>query len=251
MRKKIGECLIQAGLISEDDLQIALAEHKRTGERIGVVLVRLNLATEKQITKALAHQLGFPYISLADEPPDPAAIVLIAKDVAMKRVCVAVALEKNLLTVAMSDPLLFSLVQDLEFQTGYRIKQVVSTRGDILEAIEIGYPDKALARITTQPGSDLAVTGGGPGRARPGEAYVSDTALVRRSEDEIFEPIAGLKESSEAAPIIDLVDLVVKSAIKSKASDIHVEPMEKGVLVRHRLDGLLKEVMDLPKWVHE
>jgi type II secretory ATPase GspE/PulE/Tfp pilus assembly ATPase PilB-like protein len=70
-------------------------------------------------------------------------------------------------------------------------------------------------------------------------------------EEEVFEPVAGLKERSEAAPIIDLVDLVVKSAIKSKASDIHVEPMEKGVLIRHRLDGLLKEVMDLPKWVHE
>jgi len=250
LRKKIGECLIQAGLISEGDLQSALVEHKRTGERLGVVLVRMNLATEKQIAKALALQLGFPYVNLPENPPDPSAVILVPKEVALKRVCIAVSLEKNLLTVAMSDPLLFSLVQDLEFQTGYRIKQVVSTRGDILEAIEIGYPDKALARITQQPGSDLAVTGT-PGRTRPGEAYVSDTALVRRSEDEIFEPIAGLKESSEAAPIIDLVDLVVKSAIKSKASDIHVEPMEKGVLVRHRLDGLLKEVMDLPKWVHE
>ena len=59
MRKKIGECLIQAGLISETDLQIALAEHKRTGDRLGAVLVRMNLATEKQIAKALAHQLGF------------------------------------------------------------------------------------------------------------------------------------------------------------------------------------------------
>ena len=212
----------------------------------------MNLATEKQIAKALAMQLGFPYVSLAENPPDPSAVILIPKEVALKRVCIAVSLEKNLLTVAMSDPLLFSLVQDLEFQTGYRIKQVVSTRGDILEAIQIGYPDKALARITQQPGSDLAVTGGGAsGRARAGEAHASDTALVRRTEEEIFEPVAGLKESSEAAPIIDLVDLVVKSAIKSKASDIHVEPMEKGVLVRHRLDGLLKEVMDLPKWVHE
>ena len=86
MRKKIGECLIQAGLISEDDLQVALAEHKKTGERVGSVLVRLNLATEKQITKALAYQLGFPYVSLGDEPPDAAAIVLISKEVALKRV---------------------------------------------------------------------------------------------------------------------------------------------------------------------
>ncbi len=252
MRKKIGECLVQSGLITEEDLQGALDEHKRTGERVGVVLVRMNLATEKQIAKALAFQLGFPYINLAENPPDPSAVVLIPKDVSLKRICVAVRLEKNLLTVAMSDPLLFSLVQDLEFQTGYRIKQVVATRAEITEAIQTGYPDKALVRIT-QPGqgSDLAIPagqsrrGGGRGDVDPG------TGLVRRPEEDVFEPVAGLKERSETAPIIDLVDLVVKSAIKSKASDIHVEPMEKGVLIRHRLDGLLKEVMDLPKWVHE
>jgi len=254
LRKKIGECLIQAGLITEEDLRGALVEHKRTGERLGVVLVRLNLATEKQIAKALAFQLGFPYINLAENPPDPGAVVLIPKEVALKRVCVAVRLEKNLLTVAMSDPLLFSLVQDLEFQTGYRIKQVVSTRGDIVDAIQTCYPDKALAIRTPTASSDLAVTVPASRRApAPGaEMPTGETALARRVEDEVFEsPAAGLKASSEAAPIIDLVDLVVKSAIKSKASDIHVEPMEKGVLIRHRLDGLLKEVMDLPKWVHE
>jgi len=255
LRKKIGECLIQAGLITEDDLQTALAEHKRTGERVGVVLVRMNLATEKQIAKALAFQLGFPYVNLAENPPDPNAVVLIPKEVALKRICIATTLEKNLLTVAMSDPLLFSLVQDLEFQTGYRIKQVVATRGDINDAIQTGYPDKALMRTTPESRGELAVTTPGGGRARHGgpvvEVPTGETALARRAEEEVFEPVAGLKERSEAAPIIDLVDLVVKSAIKSKASDVHVEPMEKGVLIRHRLDGLLKEVMDLPKWVHE
>ena len=252
MRKKIGECLIQAGLITDEDLRTALTEHKRTGERVGVVLVRMNLATEKQIAKALALQLGFPYVNLGENPPDPTAVVLIPKDVALKRVCIAVALEKNLLTVAMSDPLLFSLVQDLEFQTGYRIKQVVATRGDIIDATNTCYPDKALAlRNAHGAGTDLAVTVSAPhGRRGAGEP-LGETALARRAEEEVFEPVAGLKERSEAAPIIDLVDLVVKSAIKSRASDIHVEPMEKGVLIRHRLDGLLKEVMDLPKWVHE
>jgi len=251
VRKKIGECLVQAGLITEDDLRAALAEHKKTGERLGVVLVRMNLATEKQIAKALAVQLGFPYVNLSENPPDPVAVVLIPKEVAVKRVCVAVGLEKNLLTVAMSDPLLFSLVQDLEFQTGYRIKQVVATRGDIIEAIQTGYPDKALA-IRTAP-ADLAVAA--PQRGKGKSVEGPETGLIRRTEDDVFEPAAGGKEkeseTSDAAPIIDLVDLVVKSAIKSKASDVHVEPMEKGVLIRHRLDGLLKEVMDLPKWVHE
>ncbi len=118
MRKKMGECLIQAGLISADDLEHALVEHKRTRERLGVVLVRMNFATEKQIAVALAMQLGFPYVSLAENPPDPSAVILVPQGVAQKRVCIAVSLEKNLLTVAMSDPLLFSLVQDLEFQRG-------------------------------------------------------------------------------------------------------------------------------------
>src|SRR5262245_14233382 len=244
MRKKLGECLIQAGLITEDDLQAALAEHKRTGERLGAVLVRLNLASERQLAKALAYQLGFPYLNLAEHPPDASVVTLIPKDLALKRSCVAIRLEKNLLTVAMADPLLFSLVQDLEFQTGYRIKQIVATRADILEAISAGYPDKALVRA--------GAAGTAVAAARPStrDAAGGEATLVRRSEDE-GEPIAGLKERSEAAPIVDLVDLVVRSAIKAHASDVHIEPMEKGVLIRHRLDGLLKEVMDLPKWVHE
>ena len=246
MRKKIGECLIQAGLISETDLQIALAEHKRTGDRLGVVLVRMNLASEKQIAKALAHQLGFSFVNLAESLPEAHAVVLIPKDVSIKRVCIATKLEKNLLTVAMADPLLFSLVQDLEFQTGYRIRQVVATAGDILDAIQKCYPDKALAKAVAPSG----LVQSGRGKA-DGSDTAAETSLTRRSDEEVFEPIAGLKERSEAAPIVDLVDLVVRSAIRSHASDVHIEPLEKGVLVRHRLDGLLKEVMDLPKWVHE
>src|SRR5688572_32831955 len=113
----IGECLRQAGIITESDLQAALVEHKRSGERLGSVLIRMNLATHRQIAKALAYQLGFSYVELAEHPPDAAAVLLIAKEVAVKRNCIAVAVEKNVLTVAMSDPLLFTLVQDLEFQT--------------------------------------------------------------------------------------------------------------------------------------
>ena len=213
-------------------------------------LIKASLAGERD-AQGLLRRKG-----VQTAPPEPSAVVLIPKEVALKRICVAARLEKNLLTVAMSDPLLFSLVQDLEFQTGYRIKQVVATRGDIIDAINTGYPDKALALRTAQPNADLALAAPAPARGRSGSAThdgsVGETALARRVEEEVFEsPAAGLKASSEAAPIIDLVDLVVKSGIKSKASDIHVEPMEKGVLIRHRLDGLLKEVMDLPKWVHE
>jgi type IV pilus assembly protein PilB len=262
VRKKIGECLVQAGLITESDLQAALVEHKRSGERLGAVLVRMNLATERQIAKALAYQLGFSYVNLAENPPDVTAIVLIPKDVALKRTCIAIALEKNLLTVAMSDPLLFTLVQDLEFQTGHRIKQVVATRAEIVEAIHAGYPDKALAKVGTQGGIAVRDRPRGAGASQDATGGMLSTlidpiaaagaALLKRPEDEIFEPAPGGKgATAETAPIIDLVDLVIKSALKSRASDIHIEPTEHNVVVRHRLDGLLKEVMDLPKWVHE
>ena len=259
MRKKIGECLVQAGLITETDLQAALVEHRRSGERLGVVLVRLNLATERQIAKALAYQLGFSYVNLSEHPPDPTAVVLIPKDVALKRTCIGAALEKNLLTVVMSDPLLFTLVQDLEFQTGYRIKQVVATRAEIVDAIHACYPDKAIARVAAPHGSGLAVKPGrqpSPADAPPGVglAPLTEGAALssRRPEDDIFEQVAGPKgTTAEAAPIIDLVDLVIKSALKSRASDIHIEPTENNVVIRHRLDGLLKEVMELPKWVHD
>ena len=256
MRKKIGECLIQAGLITEEDLQTALVEHRQTGERLGAVLVRMNLATEKQVTKALAWQLGFPYVSLVDDAPDHAVITLIPREVAQERGCVAVKLEKNQLTVAMADPLLFSLVQDLEFQTGFRIKQVVATRSDILQTIETGYPDRALTRIGGREGVALHAP---PWRGRQGrDGEGSAAPLARRKDvetDDVFEgpvargPVEG--DASDAAPIVDLVDLVIKGAVSSRASDIHIEPVEKGVVVRHRQDGLLREVMDLPKWVHE
>jgi RNA polymerase subunit RPABC4/transcription elongation factor Spt4 len=233
VRKKLGECLTQAGLITEDDLRAALAEHRRTGERIGAVLVRMNLATERQIAKALAYQLGFPYQNLSEHPPDTAAVVLIPREVVLKRLCIAVALEKNLLTVAMADPLLFSLVQDLEFQTGYRIRQVVATRADILEAIGGGYPDKALARplhVSHVPVPQPPPLSGGTSAER---------RLMRRPGDE--GALDGLHAGSEAAPIIDLVDLVIKSAVKSGASDIHIEPLERGVLIRHRLRRMIAQ----------
>jgi type IV pilus assembly protein PilB len=165
VRKKLGECLVQAGLITELDLRTALAEHRRSGERLGAVLVRLNLATDRQIATALAYQLGFSYVNLAEQAPAPEAVVLIPKNVALKRTCLAIAVDKTWLTVAMHDPLLFTLVQDLEFQTGCRIKQVVATQGDIVDAIHAFYPDKTLtdaapATCDAEPGepADAAPT---------------------------------------------------------------------------------------------
>src|SRR5688572_16008289 len=230
VRTMIGEWLRQSGVITEEDLKAALIEHKRSGERLGAVLIRMNLATERQIAKALAYQLGFSYVDLTETPPDPAAVVLIPKDVALKRICIAVAIERNLLTVAMSDPLLFTLVQDLEFQTGHRIKQVVATRQEIVDAIHGSYPDKALARVPRQADSVSVQGGQESARGRMMTPLVEPAG--GRWEEEVFEQPGQSTgaPTPETAPIIDMVDLVLKSAFKSRASDIHIEPTDGDVV---------------------
>ncbi len=243
MRKKLGEYLIQAGLITGEDLQMALAEHRRTGERVGAVLVRLNLATEKQIIKALAYQLGVPYVSLTDDPPDRAALALIPKDVALERVCVAIKLEGNLLTVATVDPLLISLVKDLELQTGHFVKQVVATRSDILDSIASGYPASAIAAAYDTRRAETETST----RDRPSETTQTSGGQAVAEATDTGDRVT----RSEAAEIDDLLDLVINTAITSLASDVHIEPTGRGAIVRYRLDGLLKESMELPGWVHE
>jgi len=221
--RKLGECLIQAGLITQEDLQAALAEQQRTGERLGAVLVRLNLATEKQVIKALAHQLGLPYVSLTDDPPERSAMVLIPKDIALERVCVGLRRQENLLTVATTDPLSASLARDLEILTGHTIKQVVATASDIIDSIMSGYP---AAPVTTLAAAERALA-----------APMGD------------EPSTQTIES--AVPVVDdLLELVIHRAIASGATDLHIDPRQHGLIVRHRVDGVLTEPLDLPQWAH-
>ena len=244
MRIMIGECLVKAGHIDVQDLEAALAEHRRSGERLGAVMVRLGLASETQVTQALGYQLGFPYVNPAEEPPEPAAIVLIPKNVALERICIALKRRQEELTVAMADPLVFNVVQDLEFRTGYHVRQVIAKKADILAAIYAGYPDKALAPVGDDVGWSTVMSRAPGGDDVPG-------ALTPADDDALFERDGGDDGREKQAPIIDLVDRIVNRAVKGRASDIHVEPTEDRVVVRHRLDGILREVIALPKWVHD
>jgi type IV pilus assembly protein PilB len=220
MRSRLGESLVRAGLITQDTLEAALAEHGRSGERLGVVIVRMKLATEAQIAEAVALQLGFSYVDLAEHPPDPTVVTLIPKALSLKHECVAVSLEGNVLTVAMAEPLRVGVVRELELETGYPVTQVVAAGGEILHAIEIGFSD-------TEPSVRDPIT-----RTCDG-------------------PAAESRDPGEAIPVSELLDLVLTSAVQSGASDVHIEPLEAAVVIRHRLDGFLKAVMDLPKSAHE
>jgi hypothetical protein len=139
VRRKIGDCLIKAGLISHDDLQRALAEHRRTGERIGAVLVRHELVSEPEVARMLAQQLGLAYINLTSNPPDAAVLGLIPRELASKRLSVAARFEDDVLVVATADPLHFAMAREVEAMVGSPVKPAVATRSDILRAIQTGY----------------------------------------------------------------------------------------------------------------
>jgi type IV pilus assembly protein PilB len=216
MRQKLGECLVEAGLIAAADLRAALAEHKRTGEHLGVVLTRTKLATEEQIAKALASQLGFAYVELSANPPDPSAASLIAPDLARRYASVALSLEKNVVTVAMADPLLFGVIEDLESSTGRRVRPVVSTRSEILAAIESAYTD-------------------------------AEETQAERAASHAASPT----NQRETPPALELLDRLVTGTVATHATDVHLEPTETGGVIRHRLDGVLRVMIELPLSTHE
>ena len=211
VRRKMGECLVQAGLITAEGLRKALNEQKRTGERLGIVLTRLGLATETGIARALAVQLGFPYVDLSEQPPDPRAVSMIPRAKALKHTAVGIRLDKGILTVAMSDPLLLGLAQDLERDTGLAVQQVVATRTDILAAIV---------------GADRPAGG----RAAAADEIATDSA-----------PAAAAGTVSQ-----DLLRSILSDAVANGAADVHIEPTAEGTSVRNRVDGVLRQGALLP-----
>jgi len=207
VRERLGECLVQAGLLAEADLARALEERDRTGERLGAVIVRMRLATEEQIARTLSRQLGVPYLDLDEELPDPAAVELIPREVAAQQECLAVRRDGDTLTVAMADPLRFSLLHDLASITRLRIQQVVATPSSIAAAMRTSYAE-----------------------AMPARSPAPDTG------DATAEPI----------DVDDLVDRLFERAARDGATEIHVDPLADAVCVRARIDGVLADLMSVP-----
>jgi type IV pilus assembly protein PilB len=222
----------QAGFISESDLETELVEHRRSGERLASVLVRMNLATERPIAKALAHQLGFSYVDLADHPPDRAAVPLISKEVALKRNCIAIAVGRNVLTVAPSDTCCCSRWSRTSSSRRATASNRSSPRAgkssrDPPHVSRQGAGAGCTAGWAREPstGSQPAPVPGALGAS----VDVGAIRLGRPPDEDVFEPTAANKPATpELAPIIDMVEVVINSALKSRASDTHIEPTACG-----------------------
>jgi type IV pilus assembly protein PilB len=218
--KQLGDILLQDGLVTEDQLFAAFQEHKEQGKALGRVLVDRGFLTESQLVAALAQQIGLEFVDLADYPVDGSMIARVSGAICRKHSALPLRVDdEGKLMLAMADPANVFAIDDIRSLTGMDIRPVVATRADVLAAIDRYY--RADSEI-----DDL-------------------TAAMDSTDDD--EDLSNLKEVVEDAPIVRFVNLLITQAIQDRASDIHLEPGEHSLVVRYRIDGVLKDVMKSPK----
>lgn len=210
---------MKAGVITDRQLADALEVHNATGSPLGRVLVDLGYATQGAILAVMAKQIGIPYVDFAERKPDPNAVAVVPKDLAVRYTLMPVEIEgDSYLVVAMADPQNVLALDDLRMITGYEIRPAVSTKDDIVVAIEEYY------KVAEHVDEDFGV---------PDELTLDD--------------VDSLSDVAEDAPIVKLVNFIINKAVADRASDIHIEPQEKDLRVRYRVDGVLHEMMRSPK----
>jgi len=230
MPLKIGELLLKAQLITEDQLEKVLEDQKQSGGRVGEHLVKRGFVNEEVILDCLAQQYGVPSINLRHFDIDESIIRLIPADVARKYEFIPVSKTGATLTVAMGDPTNVFAMDDITFITGYRVEPVVASEEALREAID-KYFGTTHAIELKKVMDDLST--------------VDETSLEVLEEEEEMD-VAELEESADQAPVVRLVNLILTDALKRGASDIHIEPYEKSFRVRFRIDGILYEIMNPP-----
>ncbi|HEY3217086.1 MAG TPA: ATPase, T2SS/T4P/T4SS family [Candidatus Eisenbacteria bacterium] len=231
--KRLGDLLIEAELITPQDLSDAIAEQRRTGELLGATLIRMGRISEPVLMKHLQSQLGLPLVDLGQRVADEQALALIKEELARKYVALPLEIEsRSTLVVAMADPLNVAALEDLRFHSGMFIRPLLATSSSIREAIEHYYHiDNSVNEVISNIISSEE------------EVVVS---AVR--DDEQAEAIDDLIREAEGRPIVRLTNWILHRAVEERASDIHMEPQERHLVIRFRVDGLLHEVQRLPKW---
>ncbi len=224
---RLGDLLVREKLISIQQLQRAQDEAKRNGKRLGHTLAQLGYVKDQDLTQFLAQQYSLPSIVLAAYEIEPEVIKLIPRDIVRKHMVVAVNRSGATLIVAMSDPSNIYAIDELKFLTQYNIEPVVASEPAIEDAIQRYY----------EKGPDLTELVG------EFEADDINFAAVEGGDVNVVD----LEKQSEEAPVVKLCNLILLSAIKKKASDIHIEPYEKEFRIRYRIDGILYEEMRPPK----
>lgn len=212
--KKLGEILIEQGIITPQQLRIALEEQKRTKEKLGQVLERLGLVTREELVRALGDQAGIPYVDLAKVHVDPQVLDLVPEEVARALKVLPIGLKDSILLVVMSDPHDIRVIDQLRRLTGLGIEPMVAEEERILRAID---------------------------------AYYKTAVADEERLEEVIKEALLEKESKETTPpIVRIVNSILVRALREGATDIHIEPQEKVIRVRYRIDGILHLGLTLP-----
>jgi len=218
--QRLGQLLVRAGVISDKQLTDAIQVHTATGSPLGRVLVDLGYATQGAILAVMASQIGIPYIDFTSRRPDPVAVTLVPKELAQRYALMPVCMsEEGELIVAMADPQNVLALDDLRIITGHEIKAAISTKDEIMAAIEEHYQVAEHTEMDTFIGT----------------------------EDMDHAELDALTDVTSEAPIVKLVNFVIQKAVAERASDIHIEPQENDLRVRFRIDGVLHEIMRSPR----
>ncbi len=225
-KKLIGQVFLERGLIDEEELRTALNLQAESKEKLGKLLVDLGYVSERDCLAIVSEHLDIPAMSPADYPPVPVIENVLTFRFMKQCKFVPVALENNVLILAMTDPMDNATIDSVRQATGHEVRAVLGAESEIMDTIEKFYGSAA---------STL-------GRIIEG----IDEGNLENLSDEI-EDIEQLKDLASEAPVIRLVNLLISKAIESRASDIHIEPFEKDLKVRYRIDGILHDVESPPK----
>jgi type IV pilus assembly protein PilB len=231
MSSRLGEILVKENLITADQLKQAMAHQRQNGGRLGTALMKLGFVSDDEITEVLSRQYGVPSINLKYYEVDPAVIKLIPQDTAVRYQIVPLSRVGSTLTIAMIDPTNVFAMDDIKFMTGFNVEPVVASETSVNEAIVKFYGEVESGEELSKVMKDLGADDGG------------DLELAGEEQE---MDLAALEKAADEAPIIKLVNLILTDAVKRGASDIHVEPYERELRVRFRVDGLLQSVMTPP-----
>jgi type IV pilus assembly protein PilB len=225
--KRLGDLLVSAGAITQEELQIGLDRQKETKERLGTALISAGIITEKQLIEVLRLQLGIEYIDLSKTNIPISLAKVVPKNIAKQFNVVPVYMTNDELLLAMSDPMNFYAIEEVKKVVRKRVTPMIATHEGIDHAIAVLYGNEGAAQAI---------------EAMKREISTSD-------EEETNNQFSGnsLAGNADDAPTIRLVNSIIDRAVNEHASDIHIEPMEKELQVRMRIDGMLRKTLTIPK----
>ena len=227
---RLGDLLISAGLITEEQLQEGLQLQKGTGKRLGTVLLENGFITESELIEALQMQLGIEFIDLSKVNIPTELVQMVPKNIAKQYQVVPVRLNRDELYIAMSDPLNFYAIEEVRKAARRKVVPMVAMSSAVERAIQVLYGNEGAAKAIEEMKREAAISG---------ETTASvDTAFSGNSVSE---------DSVSQAPAIRLVNAIIERAITERASDIHMEPRETEFSVRMRIDGLLRDILTVPR----